>query len=61
MDTNIIIMIVLAVVAACAGFAAAWLIRGAKLLPEIELARARQADAERGLSEQRANFADLQN
>lgn len=59
MEPTIIVFV--SVAALAAGFALAWVLRGAKLKPEIELARLRQADAERGLTEQRANFADLQN
>ena len=54
-------VIMAALFAAAAGFAAAWFVRGAKLKPEIELARARQADAEALLAAQRADFANLEN
>ena len=46
-------VVIAAVFAAAAGFAAAWFVRGAKLGPEIELAKARQADAEALLAAQR--------
>lgn len=54
-----LLIVFIAIAAVVAGFVVAWFVRGAKLLPQIDLAEQRRQDAETRLADQRADVANL--